>query len=304
MSESLFSHFYTSPQGHKLKVYQSFHELEQVDKERPIIVFRHGNGMSVLCYWPFLKHFLSDYELVLIEAQAHGLSERGKGFRGWDKACDEVAPLLNSLAGRPVIAMGHSYGAVLSLLSASRLPKLYQQVVALDPVVFPRWAAATITKPGLDKLWRRVHPLARQARKRRNGWADREQAHQYFYRRGMFKSWHDEAFEAYLDSALVEGGKAGAGEAESRLSLACPPWMEARIFASYPKRIWQELERIKMPSLYLHGDNTFGFIPGSGKKLARRNRMIECQEVEGDHCFMQAQPDEVATRVLAWLKQH
>lgn len=307
MSDNLYSHFFHSPLGHRLKIHQTFESVEQLRADKPIIIFRHGNGLSTLCYWPFLKYFLNDYELVLIDGQAHGLSDNGRVFAGWDKACDEIRPLLSAYQSQPLIAMGHSFGGILSLLSASRNPQLYQQVIALDPVLFPAWAANLLTVPGISHVWFRIHPLARQARRRRNGWGDRRQAYDYFYQRGIFKTWSDEALDAYLDHALIPADEKAKSDQNVQanhhgLVLACPPWMESRVFATYPKRLWSELNKLNTPTFYLHGDNTFSFLPASAAKLACSNRCIESQQIEGDHCFMLGQPRQAAEVILSHLQ--
>lgn len=298
MSDSLHSYFFHSPLGYRLKIHQTFESLDQLDPEQAIIVFRHGNGLSALCYWPFLKHFLSDYELVLIGAQAHGLSENGKTFAGWDQACDEIQPLLTRYESHPLIAMGHSFGAILSLLSASRNLGMYQQVLALDPILFTPYMAMMMAPLADKEFWHRVFPLARQARRRNNGWRDRQQAYEYFYQRGMFKTWSNEALQAYVDHALIPSDDNN----ESAVMLACPPWMEAQVFATYPKRVWHELKALNIPTLFLHGDKTYRFVAVSARKLMRRNHWVKSQQVEGDHCFMLGQPEFFAQMVLSYLR--
>ena len=42
---------------------------------RTVIHFLHGNGLSNLTYWPFLKSFEHEYDLFLGSIEGHGDSE-------------------------------------------------------------------------------------------------------------------------------------------------------------------------------------------------------------------------------------
>jgi len=213
---------------------------------KPWLHFSHANGFPVSVYLP-LMHRLSDQFRVI------GLSLRGQdglsdGIRDWQAMAYDLINFLDSLAARPVIGVGHSIGAVTTLLCAARRPDLFSHVILLDPPLFARGPVFILRLMRLIGLKRRFPP-AERARRRRNGWADRQEALDYFRGKNLFAGWEEDFLRAYVTYGLKPADGGG-------VSLICPPEAEARAFEHYPLDVWARVKRLQSKVLLVRGGDS------------------------------------------------
>jgi pimeloyl-ACP methyl ester carboxylesterase len=267
---------------------------------RPLIHFMHGNGFSAMTYWPLLSKLHETYDLCLHDAQGHGDSDDGVAFPGWNVTAERMATVVQhrrkQWGKRPIIGMGHSFGGVITLLAAAHYPQLFDALILLDPVIFPRflgWLMAVGEFTGLS----RYTPMASRARRRTARWSSYEEAWDYFYQRGIFRGWSEEALEAYIRFALLT-------HPDGSLSLKCPPWMEAAIFQSRPHGLWKAIADLQVPTHIIYGKNTYPFIEPSVQAAVQGNKMITAQSILGGHCFMQQDPQLTKIRIVEHLQHH
>lgn len=282
---------YVFPDGH-IHGYQSTVQLS-----RPSIHFLHGNGFAVKTYRQFLLPFFPDYNLVLQDAAGHGESSVGKRFIGWNATAERFAESLRSrltyLSDSQLIGMGHSFGGCMTALMSVKHPTLFSRLILLDPALFsPRllWLMRGVRLSGLTSQI----PLAKRARKRRTQWESLAQVKQNFVGRGTFKGWEDACMEDYIAYSLKK-------DDNDHYQLICPPWMEASIFATYPKGLWRAIKKISVPTYILQGEETFDYFKESYRLAEQINPNIKVIRVVGGHCFMQERPAFVANMVKALL---
>lgn len=263
---------------------------------KPLLHFLHGNGFCALAYQPMLQILAERFDLWLCDVQGHGDSDHGGPFTGWNRSAELALHAFE--AGRadygdvPRYALGHSFGGVLSALILAREPQLFERAVLLDPVVFSRSMIGVMGVAALFGMHRR-HSLARKAATRRSHWPDRKAAYDALHGRGIFKGWSDAALQAYVDHAI---GECGEG-----VVLKCRPSREVEIFSSFPQRLWASLAEVRTPTLVLHGESTYPFVPVSLARWAQLNARISARQVPGGHCFMQEDPHAAAHQVEAFL---
>lgn len=260
---------------------------------KPLIHFSHGNGLCCLAYEPFLTALSRTHDLFLYDIQGHGDSDCGTGFLGWE----ENARLMDTIwqdfkqdyADVDSIGIGHSMGAILTLLRASQFPDTFSRIFLLDPVLL---SPAMIWGARLDELLKtkRKMPLAEQAKRRFNGWPDTATAFQFFHRQPFFKTWSSASLNAYI--------RHGLKQEQNELTLKCPPLLEASIFGSVPKTLWSAIRKLDTGTHLLYGSQSFPFIAASAHKASQKNKRISTLKVKGDHCFVQARPDEIATTLI------
>lgn len=263
---------------------------------KPLLHFLHGNGFCGRTYEPLLRLLSQDFDLWLCDVQGHGDSDHGGRFHGWNRSAELAVEAFENGRGRfgavPRFACGHSFGGVLSGLILASEPALFQRAVLLDPVLFPPAMIGVMALSELLGLQDR-RALARQARGRRNHWADRAAAWAALHGRGIFRGWSDAALHAYVEHALhaVADG----------VELKCRPSREAEIFASYPRRLWHSLARVTTPTLVLHGADSYPFVGQGVARWCALNHRVAAQRVAGGHCFMQERAEDCAGRVRGWL---
>ncbi|WP_225789060.1 alpha/beta fold hydrolase [Pseudomonas sp. Marseille-P8916] len=264
---------------------------------RPLLHFLHGNGFCSLAYQPLLMRLGEHFDLWLSDVQGHGDSDHGGAFRGWNRSAALAVEAFESGRGEygevPRMALGHSFGGVLTGLILASEPQLFSRAVLLDPVLFSRRMIGVMGAAALVGLHRR-HALARKAAPRRSHWPDREAALASLQGRGIFKGWSDAALQAYVEHAI---GDCGEG-----VVLKCRPSREVEIFSSFPARMWPSLAQIRTPTHILHGEQSYPFVAHSVRRLAAINPQVSAQQVPGGHCFMQEDPVAAAEQVLAFLQ--
>ncbi|MEX5340402.1 alpha/beta fold hydrolase [Pseudomonas sp. I2] len=264
---------------------------------RPLLHFLHGNGFCSLSYQPLLMRLGEHFDLWLSDVQGHGDSDHGGAFRGWNRSAALAVEAFESGRGEygevPRMALGHSFGGVLTGLILASKPQLFSRAVLLDPVLFSRRMIGVMGAAALVGLHRR-HALARKAATRRSHWPDREAALASLQGRGIFKGWSDAALQAYVEHAI---GDCGEG-----VVLKCRPSREVEIFSSFPARMWPSLAQIRTPTHILHGEQSYPFVAHSVRRLAAINPQVSAQQVPGGHCFMQEDPVAAAEQVLAFLQ--
>lgn len=263
---------------------------------KPLLHFLHGNGFCGRTYAPLLEALAVDFDLWLCDIQGHGDSDHGGRFLGWNRNAELAIEAFE--AGRgifgevPRVAVGHSFGGVLTSLILAHHPRLFARAVLLDPVIFTPAMIGVMAFSEVLGLHRRT-TMASRARARRSHWPDREAAWRGLHGRGIFKGWTDEALRGYVDHAIrvVDNGA----------ELKCRPSREAEIFSSFPKRLWPSLQRVATPTLILHGQGSYPFVAKSVARLTALNGHVSAQVVDGGHCFMQEFPEASAARCADFL---
>jgi pimeloyl-ACP methyl ester carboxylesterase len=264
---------------------------------KPLLHFLHGNGFCGRTYEPMLAPLSRHFDLWLCDVQGHGDSDHGGRFLGWNRNADLAMEALDAQGGAfrdvPLYGAGHSFGGVLTALILGDQRERFVRAVLLDPVLF---TPAMIMGMSVGELTGVVKhtPMARAARARRRHWPSREDAFRQLHGKGVYKGWTDEALHAFLEHALKEAHDGG-------VELKCKPSREADIFSSAPDRLWGLLGRVRTPTLVLHATKTFPFVTDSVARWRAVNDVVEAQQVQGGHCFMQEKPALAAELVLAYL---
>ncbi len=263
---------------------------------KPLLHFLHGTGFCCLAYRPMLEVLSESFDLWLSDVQGHGDSDHGGAFLGWNRTAELAVEAFEAGRGAyadvPCFALGHSFGGVVTSLILAHEPALFQRAVLLDPVLFSRSMIAVLGVASMVGMHRR-HTLARKAATRRSHWPDRAAAHAGLQGRGTFKGWSDAALQAYVEHALTDCGEG--------VALKCRPSREMELFSSFPRRLWASLAKVRTPTLVLHGEQTYPFVPPSVARWVSINRCVTSAVVPGGHCFMQEHPADSAKRVEAFL---
>jgi pimeloyl-ACP methyl ester carboxylesterase len=258
---------------------------------RPMLHFVHGNGFCGGVYWPFLQQLAADYGLFCHDIEGHGASDAPARFSGVRSIVNRIGAVAREQQldrAAPLIGIGHSFGAALTLRAAAAHPGLFRVLVLLDPIVMPpaTWLGVKLLGAA------RRNPMSQAALRRRTRWNSVDEVIQRLRGRGIYAGWRDDALRCFAAHATREHN--GVRE------LCCPPRIEARIFDS-PVYPWRAFAQIDCPVLFMYGRSSYGFIPVAAQRALRINRGIDVADVDGGHCFMQEHPDASATTVRQWL---
>jgi len=125
--------------------------------KRPLVLV-HGFSDHGLCWTPTARDLESEYDVIMPDMRAHGLSERVQPGEKVDMAAD-LAGLIRALGLRRPIVCGHSMGAMITYQIGVRFPELASALVLEDP---PWWLSRPIqaSQPGQPV----ENPMAKWAR--------------------------------------------------------------------------------------------------------------------------------------------
>lgn len=256
--------------------------IEMGDPDRPVgLVFVHANGFNALTYRTVMAPLAQRFRILMPDLRGHGRTRLPTGTSGrwtWDDHGQDLAALLDTLEGPPVVLAGHSMGGTSSLLAADLQPDRVSRLVLFDPVVWSRAAHIAFRFPGLRNLPSRI-PMVAGALRRRRTFDSRDQALAAYRGRGAFKGWPDPMIADYLEDGLVE--------AEDGLTLACTPEWEASNYTSQSHDPWRALDRLCRPVRVLKAET------GSPCHITpdpRRGRAVETV-AGGNHFFPMVMPD-------------
>ncbi len=270
---------------------------------RPTLHFLSGNGFCGGVYWPFLKRFLPGYGLFTHDIEGHGDSDAPEHFSGVGAIAQRIPQVIAGQGlqdGRPLIGIGHSFGAAMTLKVAADNPGLFRAIVMLDPIVFPNlvwFGMRAMVAVGL-------HPMVKAALRRRREWPSRQEALDRLRGRGIYKGWAEESLECFVDYATRDAGPpTEALEGRGKRVLSCPPELEAEIYER-PVYPWPSFRNVTIPVLFLHGAGSYDFFPLASRLARRRNAAVEVGTVPGHHCFMLEDPADAHAAVAAFLGKH
>jgi N-formylmaleamate deformylase len=100
---------------------------------RPPFILLHGASDNGLCWTPVADFLAERYDVIMPDAQGHGLSDRlGRDFVPKDHA-RQIVGLINKLKLVKPVIMGHSMGAGTTTQIAAEHSELLKAVILEDP---------------------------------------------------------------------------------------------------------------------------------------------------------------------------
>lgn len=201
-----------------------------------LVHFAHANAYPIGCYTPFLSHFTHAYSFKAIESRPLWKDQKVSQLNNWQLFADDLIQFFGEQDLKGVVGMGHSMGAVYSLLAANKNPGMFRKLIMLDPVVLPQKFYKLIRLP--FALKKRMLPMIKIASKRRDKWSNREEARAYFLSKKIFQRFEEQAFDAFIEYGLKEES--------GKVRLAYPREWEARVYGTATS-IWHLLAKPPCP---------------------------------------------------------
>ncbi len=269
------------------------HRLEPFGGEGQTLVFAHANGYPPGSY----RHFLN---LLGTRYRVRGYRHRPLWDDGpapqranWHRFAADLVETLEHGVEEPVWMVGHSLGAVVSMLAAVRRPDLFRGLVLIDPVFLStRQALSTRFTP--YPLLKRVPLISKTLGRPRH--FDSAQA-AFDFHRGK------RAFTRFSDTALwdyVHAGTGASSDSEDTVELVWAPEWEAAVYASVPV-VWRHLARLNLPTQGLRGVLSDTLSEQAFARWAVTQPGAELHTCPGGHLLPLEEPDSTAHYVLDYL---
>ncbi len=262
----------------------------------PALHFAHANGFPPGTYRKLIDELTNHHHVFSMAARPLWPDSRPRVLRDWSPLVEDLRAELDRRGVRRVVGVGHSLGAVISLLAAAADPGLFSAVVAIDPIIFTGVRSlfwGTAKKLGLGGRIR----LVRGALRRRVQWADRDEARATYSSKSVFSSWDPEVLDDYLDVGIVDLPEGG-------VQLRYPREWEARIFAAAPHDLWAQLRQVSVPTLFVQGEHSDTFLDAARARVEREvpgSRAVVI--ADSSHFVPMERPSELARVIEEFLQE-
>ena len=260
--------------------------------------FLHANGYPPACYHSFLELLKTQYHVFGMLLRPLWEDSDPNDIKDWKPFSEDLLQFL-AMKPSPVIGVGHSIGAVVTLRAALRDPGKFRALVLIDPVLFVpgfmvKWEV--IRRLGLGD-W--LHPLISGTKKRRREFNDLEMVFRSYRKRSIFRYMSDENLRIF-----IQGMTRPAGNGVYKLVYS-REW-EAQIYRTGLQDfdIWRDLPRLEVPTLFLRGAETDTFLEDAAKLVKRKQPRARLETLEKTtHLLPLERPGEVFDMMQSFLQE-
>ena len=272
--------------------------------------FLHANGYPPGCYKPLLDLLQTSYHVFGMLLRALWEDAKPEEINDWHIFSDDLLRFLASTAVAPlpplnakpqpdpVIGVGHSIGAIVTLRAALRDPGKFRALILLDPVLFPPQRMISWNFVRAIGLGNRLHPKIPAALKRRRTFDDLDLVFRGYRNREVFRYMDDESLRIYIKGITKPSPDGG-------YELAFSPEWEARIYYTGLRDfdIWRDLPKLEVPTLFIRGAETDTFWEEAANLIKRKQPKARVETLEkSTHLLPLERPQEVFDIVQSFLK--
>ena len=261
--------------------------------------FLHANGYPPECYKPLLELLKTEHHVFGMVLRPLWGDSNPQDIDRWHPLSDDLLRFLLDRETDPVIGVGHSIGAIVTLRAALRDPSRFKALVLIDPVLsvpsfMLRWHI--VRWLGLGE---RFHPLIQGAKKRRRTFDDLEIVFHGYRTRQIFRYMSDENLRIYIEGITKPAADGG-------YELVYPPEWEAQIYRTgmHDFDILRDLPKLEVPTLFLRGMETDTFLKDVARFVKRKLPKARIEELEkSTHILPLERPKEVFEIMQSFLKE-
>ena len=260
--------------------------------------FLHANGYPPGCYKSFLELLQSHYQVFGLLLRPLWPNSDPNGIQNWKPFSEDLLQFLASMPS-PVIGVGHSIGAVVTLRAALRDPGKFRALILLDPVlVVPQFIYTWSLVRALG-LGDRFHSLIPGAKRRRRTFDDLETLYRRYRNRSIFRFMSDENLRSYIEGITQPNG-------DGRYELVYSPEWEVQIYRTglYDLDIWRGLPALDVPTLFIRGGETDTFLERAAKLVIRKQPKARVVTLDkSTHLLPLERPREVFDIMQSFLNE-
>ena len=267
--------------------------------------FLHANGYPPDCYRPLFELLKTEYHVFGMPLRPLWDEAKTNDIKDWQPFSDDLRFFLSSqpfdqTQGRPdpVIGVGHSIGAIVTLRTALRDPSKFRALVLIDPVLFVPSFLVNWHIIRMLGLGDRLHPLITGAKKRRRTFDDLETVYRGYRNRSIFRYMSDENLRIYIEGITR---KTNAG-----YELVYSPEWEAHIYRTglHDFDIWRNLPKLEVPTLFIRGAETDTFLEDAERLVKQKQPKVRVEALEkSTHILPLERPKEVFEIMQSFLKE-
>lgn len=260
--------------------------------------FLHANGYPPACYKSFLDLLKTQYHVFGMLLRPLWPNSNPNDIQDWKPFSEDLLQFLASTSA-PVIGVGHSIGAVVTLRAALRDPGKFRALVLIDPVLFVPSFMIGWQFGRMLGLGDRLHPLIARTKKRRRTFDNLETVFRGYRNRSIFRYMSDENLRIFIKGIAQPDG---AGP----YKLVYPPEWEAQIYRTGMQDfdIWRGLPALEIPTLFIRGAETDTFLENAAKFVKHKQPKARVESLDkSTHLLPLERPREVFNAMQSFLKE-
>ncbi len=261
-----------------------------------LLHFAHANAYPPGAYRAFLAFLANASRVLAIKHRPLWSNESPTDFSKWKQIAQDIITFCDQNELHRLIGVGHSLGAVTTMMAALERPDLFRLLMLIEPVLLPQAALSQLEEED-DINGRTNWPWVATALNRRNNWPSRDEAFNHFRMKKVFSRWSDEVLSDYIISGLRRNK-------EGHFELTYPREWEARIYALPPTDVWNIISRIEAPTLAVRGVDSQTLSPEAWSFWQKTQPQATFVEISrSGHLLPMERPRYLAEVVLDFLSQ-
>ena len=201
------------------------------------INFAHANGFPVSSYKQFMAHLPNHVRVIAKEQYGH--ESRFPISHNWENQIQEMIQFVENNADGPIYGVGHSFGALLTLITSCARPDLFRGILLIEPPAFTGWVSVALKWFKRTGLSDKFTPSGK-ARTRRAQWQANENMVKYFRGKALFNDFSDDAIADYVEAATVPN--------QAGRTLSYKAEVEADIFKHCPHNLKSLRGQLSVPA--------------------------------------------------------
>ncbi len=257
---------------------------------KDIIHFSHANGFPANSYNVLMDALSEHYELGYIPMLAHNSDFSVND--NWSDLADELIDYMEKNYQQPVIAVGHSFGGVLSYIAAKRRPDLIKKVILLDAPILERVFSMLVRLAKKFNFVDRITPAGRTLG-RQEIWQDKIQALEYFKNKSLFRNADPRCLQDYVSH--------GTQTCDEGVRLCFEPATEIKIFRTVPHNLYRKNANVTVPCAMIFGRQSNVVRPFQLNYM-RKNMGLYTTGLTGGHLFPLETPELAAQKIHQTIK--
>ena len=264
----------------------------------PSVHFLHANGYPPACYKPFLKLLRAEYHVFGMLLRPLWPNSDPNDIQDWHPFTEDLLRSLSDKSTAPLIGIGHSIGAIVTLRAALQQPGRFRALVLLDPVLFVPSRLALWNLVRRIGLGNKVHPKIPGALTRRRTFDTLDIVFRAYRNRQVFRYLSDENLRIYIEGITRRTGNG--------YELVYSPEWESRIYLTGLRDfdLWHRLPDLEVPVLFIRGAETDTFLEVTAKLVQRKQPKARVETLPNStHLLPLERPQEVFGLVQSFLQE-
>jgi pimeloyl-ACP methyl ester carboxylesterase len=270
----------------------------ELSRTRDPLHFLHANGYPPECYAPLLELLKTQYHVFGMLLRPLWPDADPEGIEDWHPFSDDLLRFLADVNIGPVVGVGHSIGAVVTLRAALRDPDKFRALILLDPVLLGPSRLLSWSFVRAIGLGHKLHPKIPGVLKRRRNFDDLELVFRGYRKRSVFKYMSDEHLRTYVEGMTRKTDRG--------YDLVYSPEWESRIYLTGLRDfdIWRDLPKLEVPALFIRGAETDTFLENAAKLVKWKQPRARVETLpESTHLLPLERPQEIFSMMQSFLRE-